>query len=236
LAFPKEPVPSRSSPWEEEGRYGNGSARSTVAAPTLASSGMTEKVSVEPPAVDFSQETRELPREEREPRGRRRERPPVEPPEVVHVEMSEVEQEVYAWMGISPLVLSTQEVKNPKNTLIAVTLPGEEVPPALLAIATQPTQLSSGKSQRRAVEPPGEDSEDSALPFVEPSTAALEPKAAPRRILPRRQREASPIDLPIAEVPLSEIPEPVSVVVKASEAEEDEPTPRRRRRRSSASR
>jgi ribonuclease E len=238
LAFAKEPVPTRSGPWEEEGRYGNGSARSTtVAAPTFAAS--ADRASVEAPAAGFSQEPRELAREEREPRRSRRERPPAEPPELVHVEMSAAEQEVYAWMGISPLVLSTQEVKNPKNTLIAVTLPGEDVPPSLQAMANQPRPLSPRASRRGGVEPSLEDLEGAEAPVAEadPSPDSREPKAAPRRILTRRQRQAAPLDLPIAEVPLSEPPEPTSVAVAESDAEVDnELAPRRRRRRSSASR
>jgi ribonuclease E len=52
-----------------------------------------------------------------------------EPPEVVAVEMTPEEQDVYAWMGISPLVLANQELKNPKSAIISVVLPGEAPPP-----------------------------------------------------------------------------------------------------------
>ena len=62
--------------------------------------------------------------EERRGRGRR-EPKTVEPPEVVTVEMTAEEQDVYAWMGVSPLVLATQEVKNPKSAVISVVLPGQ---------------------------------------------------------------------------------------------------------------
>jgi len=61
-----------------------------------------------------------------ERRGRsRREKVPVEPPELITVEMEYDEQDVYAWMGISPLVLTTEEVKNPRSAIISVVLPGE---------------------------------------------------------------------------------------------------------------
>jgi ribonuclease E len=53
-----------------------------------------------------------------------------EPPEVVVVEMTPEEQEVYAMMGISPLVLAKQEVKDRRNVTVTVTLPG--VPPLYL--------------------------------------------------------------------------------------------------------
>lgn len=48
-----------------------------------------------------------------------------EPPEVVTVEMTGDEQDVYALMGISPLVLSNQSVKNPRNAIVTVRLPGD---------------------------------------------------------------------------------------------------------------
>jgi ribonuclease E len=60
-------------------------------------------------------------------RGRspRREKLPAEPPQVISVEMTPEEQDVYALMGISPLVLATETVKDTKSTLISVTLPGQ---------------------------------------------------------------------------------------------------------------
>ena len=64
------------------------------------------------------------PRDDRRSRGRR-DRFPSEPPEVIHVEMSSEEQDVYAWMGISPLVMSSQTPKNPRSAVISVHLPGE---------------------------------------------------------------------------------------------------------------
>ncbi|NET36974.1 MAG: ribonuclease E/G [Cyanothece sp. SIO1E1] len=62
---------------------------------------------------------------ERSGRGNRREKAPAPSPEVVAVEMTPEEQEVYAFMGISPLVLSNQEVKDPKSAIVSVVLPGQ---------------------------------------------------------------------------------------------------------------
>ncbi|MEM8806544.1 MAG: Rne/Rng family ribonuclease [Cyanobacteria bacterium P01_G01_bin.38] len=53
-------------------------------------------------------------------------RKPEAPPEVVSVEMTLEEQDIYAAMGISPLVLGQQAVKDPKNAIISVVLPGEK--------------------------------------------------------------------------------------------------------------
>ncbi|MBF2029013.1 MAG: Rne/Rng family ribonuclease [Oscillatoriales cyanobacterium C42_A2020_001] len=69
------------------------------------------------------------PLEVEEKRGRsRREPKSAEPPELVTVEMTPEEQDVYAWMGISPLVLAQQEVKNPRSAIISVVLPGQAPP------------------------------------------------------------------------------------------------------------
>ncbi|MBC6475917.1 MAG: Rne/Rng family ribonuclease [Hormoscilla sp. GM102CHS1] len=49
----------------------------------------------------------------------------VEPKQVIEVEMTPLEQDVYALMGISPLMLKNRnEVKNPKSAIVSVTLPG----------------------------------------------------------------------------------------------------------------
>ncbi len=47
-----------------------------------------------------------------------------EPREIIPVQMTADEQDVYALMGISPLVLFDGEVKNPKSAIIAVYEPG----------------------------------------------------------------------------------------------------------------
>lgn len=62
---------------------------------------------------------------ERGGRPPRREKPPAEPPQVIAVEMTPEEQEVYAVMGVSPLVLASEPVKDLKSAVISVVLPGE---------------------------------------------------------------------------------------------------------------
>jgi ribonuclease E len=47
------------------------------------------------------------------------------PQEVVSVSMTSEEQDVFAFMGISPLALYEGEVKNPRTAIIQVRLPGE---------------------------------------------------------------------------------------------------------------
>lgn len=49
----------------------------------------------------------------------------LEPPEVISIEMTPEEQDVYALMGVSPLVRLNREIKNPKSVILSVVLPGE---------------------------------------------------------------------------------------------------------------
>lgn len=61
-------------------------------------------------------------------------KPVVEPPEIVSVEMTGEEQDVFALMGISPLVRLNREVKNPKSVIINVVQPGQ--------VSTTPTEFT----------------------------------------------------------------------------------------------
>ena len=49
----------------------------------------------------------------------------IEPPEVIVVEMTEEEQDVYSLIGVSPLVLVDREIKDPRNVIVTVALPGQ---------------------------------------------------------------------------------------------------------------
>jgi ribonuclease E len=66
-------------------------------------------------------------------RNSRREKASSEPPQVISVEMTPEEQDVYALMGISPLVLSSEAVRDPKSTIISVVGPGQSAPANLAA-------------------------------------------------------------------------------------------------------
>jgi ribonuclease E len=73
------------------------------------------------PVLPAVEEGRRASRPER-PKPSRQE---VEPPEIVSIEMTPEQQDIYALMGISPLVLLNRQVKNPKSAIVSVTLPGE---------------------------------------------------------------------------------------------------------------
>jgi ribonuclease E len=56
--------------------------------------------------------------------------------EKVIVEMDDLEQEIYALMGVSPLVYADQAATDPKSVLVYVKKPGEEISEQELAIET----------------------------------------------------------------------------------------------------
>jgi ribonuclease E len=69
-------------------------------------------------------------------------KPVVEPPEIVTVEMSSPEQEVFAYTGASPLLKLNREVKNTKAVIVNVTLPGSSTSPTESSSTTdEPTPL-----------------------------------------------------------------------------------------------
>lgn len=116
--------------------------------------------------VEPAFEKEPAPVEVEDKRGRsRREPKPSEPPELVTVEMSPDEQDVYAWMGVSPLVLAQQDVKNPRTAVISVVLPGE-APPDLTPRPATPEPVEQ--------EAPSFDEEDE----LEPSNLEAEPAIA----------------------------------------------------------
>jgi ribonuclease E len=131
--------------------------------------------------------------EEKRGRGRREPRS-TEPPELVTVEMTPDEQEVYAWMGISPLVLTQQDVKNPQAAMVSVVLPGEtprSQPPVSsnVPILKTKTQSTDGNSERDEIAAP--------VP-LEPSTESegiqteeVEPEQPDNGTLRRRRRRSS---------------------------------------------
>ncbi|NER35940.1 MAG: Rne/Rng family ribonuclease [Oscillatoria sp. SIO1A7] len=95
-------------------------------------------------------------------RVREIEKPPAEPPEVISIKMTSDEQDIYALMGISPLVLFDGEVKNPKNAMISVKEPGKS------GRSTSPEKpvpaVAAPHSPEGDAAPPEEDGEPSAPP------------------------------------------------------------------------
>ncbi|NJM87314.1 MAG: ribonuclease E/G [Hydrococcus sp. RU_2_2] len=145
-------------------------------------------------------------KKERPQKVARREEVPLEK---VSIEMTPVEQDVYALMGISPLVRLNREFKDPKSVVVSVRMPGEE-----------PTQTSSV-----AVSLPEE-----AKPDEQNSRYAI----ASTSVIPAPEPVSAPVikSVPVPEVETS-LPEENNEGVEEAE-EEERPLIRRRRRRSSA--
>lgn len=142
-------------------------------------------------------------------------KPILEPPEVIAVEMTPEEQDVYALMGVSPLVLLNRTVKNPKNAIVSVTLPGQggNIPSLeSLELKVEPRDESEEEDE--------EDEEDEDLEYLEPAIDE-EPVFS-------QEFDAVPDEI------TDEVAAPEPTPLEISEVEEATSVNRRRRRRSSA--
>jgi ribonuclease E len=142
--------------------------------------------------------------------------------------MTPTEQDIYAWMGISPLILANQEVKNPKAAVISVVLPGQA------PLEAEPEQMTLTPQLEPVV--------------LEPVVAAPKPKQRVIETVPTgRQANTDLLEAEeVAEVASELAPqfdsieaddsvEPEAVVPPDEPIEADDaPVTRRRRRRSSA--
>jgi ribonuclease E len=132
-------------------------------------------------------------------------RMPIEPPERISVEMTNEEKEVYAWIGVSPLIKIEREIRNPRTAIVTVVEPGSLPPEPLvdsLPVATY-------------AEPASDDDND------------YQPAAEPEEEYgnyPVQQLSLTPLPVVVPE-PVVSLPE---IVENSAEAN------RRRRRRSSA--
>jgi ribonuclease E len=65
-------------------------------------------------------------------------RMPIEPPERISVEMTNEEKEVYAWIGVSPLIKIEREIRNPRTAIVTVVEPGSLPPEPPAAYELEP--------------------------------------------------------------------------------------------------
>ncbi|PZV04806.1 MAG: ribonuclease E/G [Leptolyngbya sp.] len=153
------------------------------------------------------------------------------PPQVVTVEMTPDEQRIYAMMGISPMVLSTQEVADPRNVMVSVVLPGQ-APPEIVSLTPMETPVEA------SVEVPLVD-----MTAPEPASPKPSPSRTVRTRAARAQAQESDVMPPEAIAPAPEsVIEPAPVVelnpievTPEAEPEESSSSVRRRRRRRSSS-
>jgi ribonuclease E len=83
-------------------------------------------------------------------------RMPIEPPERISVEMTSEEKEVYAWIGVSPLIKIEREIRNPRTAIVTVVEPGSlppEAPAAALVESAIPESFASTVVAIREPEP-----------------------------------------------------------------------------------
>ena len=194
---------------------GTRSNRSIAAPPKLANNGggVGPAVSSAPILVPNNGET---PREEtpiadsssRGKRSRGRGRRAEAPPKVITVALTPDEQRIYAEMGISPLIMSHEEVTDSKNVVVSVVLPGEVPEPIEDSSASAPEPIEK-------IQLPEEEEEFTEVPDVE----QVDELEAADSVANHSEEPAEPESEPEPE----EEPE-----------EEKTPTTRRRRRRSSA--
>ncbi|WP_299492998.1 Rne/Rng family ribonuclease [Acaryochloris sp. IP29b_bin.137] len=117
------------------------------------------------------------------------------PPEVIAVTMTPEEQDIYAFMGISPTVLFPGEVKKPKSAIVEIRTPGEtaSVTPAIQSGDAE----GSGSSSPDIDESPGVDASVAASPEALPEPVAIaesadkEPDEKTRPSSRRRRRRSS---------------------------------------------
>ena len=142
-------------------------------------------------------------------------KPTVEPPEIVSVEMTPDEQDVYALMGVSPLVRLNRQVKDSKPIIINVTLPGQVQSARTLSENWTPDSESTIEStESAAVEP------DRIIPSVASAPESF--SDTPSRTSPMLETTDASTTSPMLET-TDESEAPNGVILN-----------RRRRRRSSA--
>ena len=160
-------------------------------------------------------------RRERFSRPLRREREQV-PVEKVSIEMTKLEQELYASMGISPLVRLEREFKDPKSVVIKIRLPGEEE----AAEDDVPIQEIESSPVASESESTSNDNDATEMTTAEISSLTLKKEISDEPMIMNTSPE---LELETAGVSSSDNGDII-------EAGEETKTPvRRRRRRSSAS-
>jgi ribonuclease E len=177
-------------------------------------------------AIDSTASERERPGK---PQRLKPTRPTIEPPEIVSIEMSELEKETYAWMGISPLVKLGRELNNPKTAIVNI-VPLGSLPPEPIAELAVTTLVEIATTSDPA---PSESSAELDTPELEIITS-VEPEsfdtpATEESIAPEELESVTVVtELPQLSIQLDGLEIPLPEIV------EELPENRRRKRRSSA--
>jgi ribonuclease E len=163
-------------------------------------------------------------------------RPTIEPPELVQVEMSDLEKETYAWMGISPLVKLGRELNNPKTAIVKIVSVGSLPPESIALVDPIATTVESEHSLEL---------EPTESPTATISTDDFVIQATIEEMVPPQQPEAvdevietsqaaKAVDEIVETSPVSANTQTVEMLAIAVDVPEELPENRRRKRRSSA--
>ncbi len=179
-------------------------------------------------SLDMGAEERERPGK---PQRVKPTRPTIEPPEVVAIEMSDLEKETYAWMGISPLVKLGQELNNPKTAIINIVPMGSLPPQTVTLVNPVSTAIDAGDADE--LEPIA--LSVAAIPtdvVIEPIVEAIAPDFEYEEAIdePMETPEADTVD----EIAIEVSPEVTNSESVEQLAIDELPENRRRKRRSSA--
>jgi ribonuclease E len=155
-------------------------------------------------------------------------------PELVAVPMDDTQEQVFGWMGVSPLLL-LPEPPSADNLVVRVVRPGQD-PEAVLEEARQQLAASGGRRRRRGGRG-GASGSANGRPANAEEPVRHEPTPALVEITPLPLLEPEPV----VTVTVPSMPPPPPVAAAAAEtdrvsvpAEPEIEEPRRRRRRSSA--
>ncbi|WP_373538668.1 Rne/Rng family ribonuclease [Chamaesiphon sp.] len=159
-------------------------------------------------------------------------RPTIEPPEVVAVEMSDLEKETYAWMGISPLVKLGHELNNPKTAIINI-VPVGSLPPAPVPTIGQVDTSSDAEPEPTEFSVETMRADDVASePIVASLTVGFQPEAIDEIVESLPVVTVDEVTIETAQVVAD--PAPVELLTMDVELPEELPKNRRSKRRSSA--
>ncbi len=113
-------------------------------------------------------------------------KPVVEPPQIVSVEMTLQEQDMFALMGISPSVKLEQEVRNPKSVIFNIVQPGQTS-----TSTTESTSTSTSESISELTVAERTNSELTKVKMPTPKVEVEEPSLEPLIIDPPVQESSS---------------------------------------------
>ncbi|WP_353931355.1 Rne/Rng family ribonuclease [Okeanomitos corallinicola TIOX110] len=129
-------------------------------------------------------------------------KPVVEPPQIVSIEMSSQEQDMFALMGISPGVKLESEVKNPKSVIFNVVQPGEEPSNSITELTSEPPVSETPKPEVNKVkittpkaeteEPSSEDSPNVGFESFTNEEETNQTSTTPNRRRRRRSSASNP--------------------------------------------